>query len=106
MTIEKLNIVVDDVSKWDAIVEEYNYSEGEKSEHLYDKIWIIASKNLQGIFGGPIELEIAINAVLEKIFVSYSCSMNEWFLSEIEKKISVEIYDSHGAEIRNFNSSN
>ena len=102
MTIEKLNIVVDDVSKWDAIVEEYNYLEGEKSGHLYDKIWIIASKNLQSIFGGPIELEIAINSSLEKIFVSYSCSMNDWYLSEIEKKISKEIYDSHGEEIRNF----
>ena len=104
MTInEKVNSLVDDISDWDAIVENCTYHEGDKSEHLYTRIYLVASKHLQGMFGGPIELDIAINNVLEKIFVAYSCSMNGSFLSDVEKNIAMEIHYKFGEEIKKFN---
>lgn len=106
MLEQKISGLVDDVSDWDKIVENCTYSEGDKSEHLYNKVFNIASKHLQNYFGGPVELEIAIHAVLEKIFVAYSCSMNGSFLSDIEKNIAMEVIHSHGEEIKNFSSSN
>ena len=102
MLEQKISELVDDVSDWDKIMEDCTYSEGDKSEHLYTRIYLVASKHLQNYFGGPIELEIAINAVLEKIFVAYSCSMNGSFLSDIEKNIAMEVIHSHGEEIKNF----
>lgn len=102
MLEQKISEMVDDVSDWDAIVEDCTYSEGDTSEHLYTKVFNIASKHLQGVFGGPIELEVAIHAVLEKIFVAYSCSMNGSFLSDIEKNIAMEVIHSYGEEIKNF----
>lgn len=103
---EKISSLVDDVSDWDAIVNDCNYSEGDKSEHLYNKIFDITSKHLQGMFGGPIELEVAVYAILEKIFVAYSCSMNGSFLSDVEKNIAMEIIHAHGEEIKNFKPTN
>lgn len=100
---EKIGGLVDNISDWDAIVENCTYHEGDKSEHLYTKIYLVASKHLQNMFGGPIELDIAINNVLEKIFVAYSCSMNGSFLSDVEKNIAMEIIHKHGAEIKEFN---
>ena len=99
---EKLNDLVDAVSDWDAIVEDYTYEEGDKTEHIYNKVFLVASKHLQNYFGGPIELEIAINATLEKIFVGYSCSLNGSFLSDIEKNIVMEIHHKFSNEIKTF----
>ena len=102
MLEQKISELVDDVSDWDKIMEDCTYSEGDKSEHLYTRIYLVASKHLQNYFGGPIELDIAVHAVLEKIFVAYSCSMNGSFLSDIEKNIAMEVIHSHGEEIKNF----
>ena len=100
---EKLNDLVDAVSDWDAVVEHYTYEEGDKAGHLYKKVFDVASEHLQNHFGGPIELEIAINATLEKIFVGYSCSLNGSFLSDIEKNIVMEIHHKFANEIKTFN---
>ena len=99
---EKMSDLVDGVSDWDRIVEDCTYSEGDKSNHLYKKIYEIGAKHLKGMFGGPVETDIAINAVLEKVFIAYSCNMNGSFLSDVEKNIGMEIYHKHAKEIKNF----
>ena len=99
---EKMSDLVDGVSDWDRIVEDCTYSEGDKSNHLYKKIYEIGAKHLKGMFGGPVETDIAINAVLEKVFIAYSCNMNGSFLSDVEKNIGMEIHHNHAKEIKNF----
>ena len=51
-------------------------------------------------------MEVAVYAILEKIFVAYSCSMNGSFLSDVEKNIAMEIIHAHGEEIKNFKPTN
>mgnify|MGYP003317103675 CR=1 FL=1 len=87
---EKMSDLVDGVSDWDRIVEDCTYSEGDKSNHLYKKIYEIGAKHLKGMFGGPVETDIAINAVLEKVFSEnnikcFSVSSVKKGVEELEK---------------------